>query len=172
MGFPLCCQYRRNALLLICVTQPQTSANQKLGICHLLLTVSSWGGSRFSWAETDEWNRERDKQGKEKCQGRKRQERKKEEKSSTQVVQLRCFHQSDPVRCKTNQCGQLSCCDWQQLHWSQMEMELQCYPFIYCFCFCWTMYHYSPISFFEWYDTSKLYHPYYRPDSDSYMKLA
>lgn len=44
----------------------------------------------------------------------------------TLKLQLRCIHPSDLTH--TDQCSQLGCFDWQQLHWPQMEIELQCYP--------------------------------------------
>lgn len=128
MGFPQRCQYRRNALLLICVTHLW-----RVRIKNLLCAISYWlsvhevGGGlvqlRDRWME----ERTRETKAKKKPQGRKG----KRGKRAALKLQLRLLHQSDPVRYKTNQCRQLGCGDWQQLHWSQMEMKLQSDAFTY-----------------------------------------
>ena len=86
-----------------------------------------------------EWRGERERersQTQRGASGEKGLER-KEEKSSALRLQLRCFHPSDLIRSKTNQCSQLGCFDWQQLHRPQMETELQFYLFIHtCLCWC------------------------------------
>lgn len=128
MGFSQLCQYRRDALPSIGVAHLWWVLIKNLfKIWHLLLAVRSWGRGRLqcSW---DRWREERKRETRQRqTSGEKGQKKRKEERGKEQCSSC-SFHQSDLIRSKTNQCIQLGCFDWQQLHWFQMEMGLQYYP--------------------------------------------